>query len=90
MFISVTLMLIVPGGVVGCQPDGSHWLFSDCTSLLLMYMIHTIATMQTASMCRNVFIKTINDVKKTEGYIEAETQSILISEKLPHRKSDII
>jgi hypothetical protein len=73
MFISVTLMLIVPGGVVGCQTDGSHWLFSDCTSLLLMYMIHTIATMQTASMCRNVFIKTINDVKKTEGYIEAET-----------------
>ena len=40
-----------------------------------MYMIHTIATMQTASMCRNVFIKTFNDVQNTDDYKEAEMQS---------------
>jgi hypothetical protein len=70
--IGLSLMYLIPGGVVGCQPDGSHWLFSDCTSLLLMYMSHTVATMQTASMCRNVFIKTINDVRKTEDFIDAD------------------
>ena len=45
IFVSTLLMLVVPGGVVGCQEDGSHWVFSDCTSLMLMFMSHTIATM---------------------------------------------
>jgi hypothetical protein len=82
VFISTLLMVLIPGGVVGCQADGSHWLFSDCTSLLLMYMSHTVATMQTASMCRNVFIKTINDLKKTDDFIDAERQDRELRSKL--------
>lgn len=70
--VTVTLMMIVPGGVVGCTEDGSHWLFKDCNSLLLMYMVHTITTMQTASMCRNVFIKTITDLRETDDFIKAD------------------
>ena len=66
--ISVTLMLIVPGGVVGCNPKGNQWLFSDCSSSMILYMIHTVATMQTASIVRNVFIKIINDTKNNEDY----------------------
>lgn len=85
IFISVTLLLIIPGGVVGCQADGSHWLFSDCTSLLLMYMSHTVATMQTASMCRNVFIKTLNDVKKTDDFIDADKQDNELRQKMTSR-----
>ena len=87
--ISVTFLLLVaaPGGVVGCQPDGSHWIFKDCNSLILMWAVHTIATMQTASMSRNVFIKTIKDVKETEDYKEADNQSSLVRESLAHATS---
>jgi len=84
--VSTSLMVLVPGGVVGCTEDGSHWLFKDCNSLLLMYMVHTITTMQTASMCRNVFIKTINDVKKTDDYIAATE----IESKLHSQCNDLI
>lgn len=87
--VSVTYLLLVmaPGGVIGCTSDGSHWIYKDCNSLIAMWMVHTVATMQTASMSRNVFIKTIKDVKKTEDYQEAEQQSYLLKDVSDQPKS---
>jgi len=91
--MTISLMYLVPGGVMGCAANGTHWLFSDCTSSLLLYMIHTIATMQTASIVRNVFIKSINDTKVTEEYMAVHAEEEILKTKVVYTirsKNDIL
>ena len=49
--------------VVGCAPDGNHWLFADCGARFCLQFLHVFTTMQCAAMARVVFVKTVKKVR---------------------------